>query len=65
MVGLDHRILTEDKAMVEELQPEALPVEVSVKADHVQMAFRKQRAFYINMGYGVPPEAASQRFRDF
>ncbi|KAK9796241.1 hypothetical protein WJX73_000092 [Symbiochloris irregularis] len=58
------KILTEDKAMVEMLRPEALPLEVSVKADQVQMAFRKQRAFYVAMGYGVPPEAASARFRD-
>lgn len=51
--------------MVEALRPEDLPIEVSVKADHLQMAFRKQRSQYTAMGYGVPPESSSQRFRDF
>ena len=59
-----NRILTEDKAMVEELRPEALQREVNVKADQVQLAFRTTRSAYIAMGYGVPPESASQRFRD-
>ena len=37
------RILTEDKAMVEALKPQALQREISVKADLVQTAFRKLR----------------------
>ena len=51
-----HRILTEDKAMVENLEPEMLGREISVKADMPQMAFRKLRQQYIDLGYGVAPE---------
>ena len=58
-----HRILTEDKAMVEKLRPDMLQREISVKADLPQMAFRKLRQEYIDMGYGVLPEGAAQRFR--
>ncbi|KAK9837299.1 hypothetical protein WJX81_004912 [Elliptochloris bilobata] len=57
------RILSEDKAMVEELRPDMLQREISVKADLPQMAFRKLRQEYVDMGYGVLPEAAAQRFR--
>ena len=39
--GLCYRILSEDKVMVEQLQPELLEREVNVKADGVQTAFRK------------------------
>ena len=49
------RILGEDKAMVERLAPAALDVEVSVKADLPQTAFRKLRQEYLDMGYGVAP----------
>ena len=55
-VSLLHRILTQDKAMVEKLEPEMLGREISVKADLPQMAFRKLRQQYIDMGYGVSPE---------
>lgn len=47
-----HRILTQDKAMVEQLRPDMLLREISVKADLPQMAFRKLRQEYISMGYG-------------
>jgi hypothetical protein len=39
-VGL-RRILTQDKAMVEQLRPDMLLREISVKADLPQMAFRR------------------------
>ena len=57
------RILSEDKAMVEQLRPEMLPREISVKADLPQIAFRKLRQEYIDMGYGVSPEATENRYR--
>lgn len=59
----EHRILTEDKAMVEQLRPEMLPREISVKADLPQIAFRKLRQEYIDMGYGVSPEATENKYR--
>ena len=37
------RILSEDKAMVEQLRPDLLQREVNVKADGVQTAFRRLR----------------------
>ena len=49
------RILGEDREMVEALTPGALDVEVSVKADLPQTAFRKLRQEYLDMGYGVAP----------
>lgn len=49
--------------MVEKLRPDMLQREISVKADLPQMAFRKLRQEYIDMGYGVLPEGAAQRFR--
>ena len=58
-----YRILTEDKAMVEQLRPEMLPREISVKADLPQIAFRKLRQEYIDMGYGISPEATANRYR--
>ncbi|KAK9824593.1 hypothetical protein WJX72_011558 [[Myrmecia] bisecta] len=57
------RILSEDKAMVEELRPDLLAREISVKADLPQIAFRKLRQEYIDMGYGVLPEEAHHKFR--
>ena len=42
-----HRILGEDKVMVEQLKPQALKREISVKADLVQIAFRKLREEYL------------------
>ena len=44
--------------MVEQLNPEMLGREISVKADLPQMAFRKIRQQYIDMGYGVSPDRA-------
>ena len=49
------RILGEDKAMLEELRPQDLPREISVKADLLQTAFGKLRGEYLQMGYGVDP----------
>jgi len=49
------RILGEDRAMVEGLDPSALDAEVSVKADLPQTAFRKLRQEWLDLGYGVPP----------
>ncbi|KAK9917944.1 hypothetical protein WJX75_009983 [Coccomyxa subellipsoidea] len=58
------RILSEDKAMVEQLRPDMLAREISVKADLPQIAFRKLRQEYIDMGYGTLPEATNEsRFR--
>ena len=48
------RILGEDRQVVERLAPDALDVEVSVKADLMQTGFRKLRQEYLDMGYGVP-----------
>ena len=55
--------MSEDKAMVEQLRPEMLPREISVKADLPQIAFRKLRQEYIDMGYGVSPETTENRYR--
>lgn len=49
------KILSEDKQMLEELRPQDLPREVSVKADLLQTAFGKLRGEYLQMGYGVDP----------
>jgi len=49
------RILGEDKQMLEELRPQDLPREISVKADLLQTAFGKLRGEYLAMGYGVDP----------
>jgi phenylpropionate dioxygenase-like ring-hydroxylating dioxygenase large terminal subunit len=51
------KILSEDKAMVEQLRPDLLQREVNVKADGVQTAFRRLRQDYINLGYGVLPHS--------
>lgn len=50
------RILGEDKTMVEQLRPEALPQEFSVRADLPQIAFRKLRQQFVDLGYAVAPE---------
>jgi phenylpropionate dioxygenase-like ring-hydroxylating dioxygenase large terminal subunit len=52
------RILTEDKAMVETLRPEAVAREVNVRADAAQLEYRRLRQSYIDMGYGVAPKSA-------
>lgn len=54
-----YRILGEDKVMIDKLQPEKLKHEVSLQADLPQVAFRKLRQEWINMGYAVPPEATN------
>jgi len=53
------RILGEDKDMVERLRPDLLGQEFSVRADLPQVAFRKLRQQYIDLGYGRAPERAS------
>lgn len=58
------RILQQDKAMVENLLPETLGKEISVKADRPQTAFRKLRQEYIAMGYGVDPMKAVERSQE-
>lgn len=52
-----HKILSEDKVMVEQLRPETVPREFSVRADLAQIDFRRLRQQYIDMGYGIPPES--------
>ncbi|GLC44619.1 hypothetical protein PLESTB_001326400 [Pleodorina starrii] len=51
-----YKILTEDKVMIELLKPEQLAEELSLEADRPQIAFRKLRQEWIDMGYGVAPE---------
>ncbi|EFJ51327.1 hypothetical protein VOLCADRAFT_88044 [Volvox carteri f. nagariensis] len=53
------KILGEDKAMIELLKPEQLAAELSLQADKPQIAFRKLRQEWIDMGYGVAPERIS------
>jgi hypothetical protein len=48
--------------MVEKLRPEALPHEISLEADLPQIAFRKLRQEWVDMGYGVSPGEAQARF---
>ncbi|KAG2424757.1 hypothetical protein HYH02_015139 [Chlamydomonas schloesseri] len=50
------KILGEDKAMIELLKPEQLLSEVSLEADKPQIAFRKLRQEWVDMGYGVQPD---------
>jgi hypothetical protein len=56
-----YKILGEDKVMVEKLAAERLPVEYSLAPDAPQIAFRKLRQDWIDMGYGVPPESELPR----
>lgn len=51
--------------MVEKLRPDLLHREVSVRSDLPQIAFRKLRQEYINMGYGQLPEASDPKNPDF
>lgn len=46
------KILTEDKTMVESLTPQYLDNEISVKADMIQLAFRKLRNDFLKFEYG-------------
>ncbi|KAL6764272.1 hypothetical protein V8C86DRAFT_1683936 [Haematococcus lacustris] len=50
------KILSEDKVMVEQLQPEVVPLEVSLEADRPQIAFRRLRQSWVDVGYSVDPE---------
>ena len=53
------RIMAEDKAMVDTLRPELVAKEVHVRADLVQVEYRKLRQQWLNLGYGVdPPQKA-------
>jgi phenylpropionate dioxygenase-like ring-hydroxylating dioxygenase large terminal subunit len=53
------QIMAEDKAMVDTLRPELVAKEVHVRADLVQVEFRKLRQQWLNLGYGVdPPQKA-------
>ncbi|GIL69464.1 hypothetical protein Vretimale_13577 [Volvox reticuliferus] len=54
-----YKILGEDKVMIEQLKPEQLVSEVSLQADLPQIAFRKLRQEWIDMGYGVQPAQIS------
>jgi hypothetical protein len=56
-----YKILGEDKVMLEQLHPERVKAEISVRADLPQIAFRNLRQEYLDMGYGVPADAAAQR----
>lgn len=55
------KILGEDKVMVEKLTPERLAAEFSLGPDAPQIAFRKLRQEWIDMGYGVLPESVKPR----
>lgn len=46
------KILGEDKAMVELLRPEALDAEYSLGPDAAQVAFRRLRQEWVDLGYG-------------
>lgn len=50
------KIQLEDKDMVEELRYDQLPAEYSVRADLPQVAFRKLRQQWVDLGYGLPTE---------
>ena len=47
-----HKIFSEDQEMVEQLRPDLISQQVSVRADLPQIAFRKKRKEYLDMGYG-------------
>lgn len=47
--------------MVEKLTPERLEREYSLGPDAPQIAFRKLRQEWIDMGYAVPPETVRPR----
>jgi hypothetical protein len=49
------------QVMVEKLTPERLEQEYSLGPDAPQIAFRKLRQEWIDMGYGVPPETVRPR----
>lgn len=53
------KILGEDKVMLEQLRPEQIKTELSLEADKPQVAFRKLRQEWIDMGYAAPPESVT------
>jgi phenylpropionate dioxygenase-like ring-hydroxylating dioxygenase large terminal subunit len=55
------KILSEDKAMVDTLRPELVAQEVNVRADLVQLEFRKLRQQWLDLGYGVDPPTTALR----
>lgn len=44
------------QVMVEQLRPESMRAEVSLEADLPQIALRKLRQSWVDMGYAVDPE---------
>lgn len=56
-----YKILGEDKVMVEKLKPERMLHEYSLPPDGPQIAFRKLRQEFIDLGYGITPEEAARR----
>lgn len=46
-----HKILAEDKLMVENLRPDMLDSEISIRPDMLQIQFRKLRKEYTDMNY--------------
>lgn len=49
------QILGEDKVMLDKLRPDQIKQEVSLEADLPQIAFRRLRQQWVDMGYGVAP----------
>jgi phenylpropionate dioxygenase-like ring-hydroxylating dioxygenase large terminal subunit len=49
-------ILGQDKGIVEKLRPELLAHEFNVEADRPQLAFRKLRQQWVDLGYGRDPD---------
>jgi len=50
------KIQNEDKGMIEQLKYDQLPAEYSVRADLFQVAFRKLRQQWVDLGYLIPTE---------
>jgi hypothetical protein len=56
------KILGEDKVIVEQLRPDLLQHEYSVRADLLQVAFRKLRQSYVDLGMAVPADGDAAAF---
>ena len=56
-----YKILGEDKVMVDQLRADRLPAEYSLAPDAPQIAFRKLRQSWVDMGYAVPTEVEQPR----
>jgi len=56
-----HGIMNEDRGMVDTLRPELVTQEVNVRADLVQLEYRKLRAQWLSLGYGVDPPNVALR----